>query len=213
MAATRAVVTTYPYRLMPADRVCILNASEEIWAEVVDVLRSKSNDWIYLLVHSHYLPEPYYVRLSSRVTVRAKKNSPWPARRPRVASWSDLHEYTVIKVHQTIPKKEDPWSTTVEEEVRRYNQRHNRRFDYRKDRGRQRAARDKTKSSSDLVGYYRILGCSQGDSLSVVKKAYRKLAFCYHPDRNGGDKRAEEKLKKVNLAWEKLRAHLSEPKP
>ncbi|MBF4714322.1 DnaJ domain-containing protein, partial [Clostridioides difficile] len=37
-----------------------------------------------------------------------------------------------------------------------------------------------------------------------IKKAYRKLAMKYHPDRNPGDKEAEEKFKEINEAYEVL---------
>jgi len=51
--------------------------------------------------------------------------------------------------------------------------------------------------------YYQILGISKSASEADIKKAYRKLALQYHPDRNKG-KEAEEKFKEVNQAYEVL---------
>ncbi len=52
--------------------------------------------------------------------------------------------------------------------------------------------------------YYSILGVSKGASDTEIKKAYRKLALQYHPDRNKGDKVAEDKFKEVTKAYEVL---------
>jgi curved DNA-binding protein len=48
--------------------------------------------------------------------------------------------------------------------------------------------------------YYKILGIEKSASPEAIKKAYRKLALQYHPDKNIGDKAAEEKFKAVNEA-------------
>jgi curved DNA-binding protein len=53
--------------------------------------------------------------------------------------------------------------------------------------------------------YYAILGVGKQASAEELKKAYRKLAGQYHPDRNPGDKKAEEKFKEINEAHEVLR--------
>ncbi|MEN4012164.1 MAG: J domain-containing protein [Bellilinea sp.] len=53
--------------------------------------------------------------------------------------------------------------------------------------------------------YYKILGVSKSASEEEVKKAYRKLAMKHHPDRNRGDKSAEERFKEINEAYEVLR--------
>ncbi len=52
--------------------------------------------------------------------------------------------------------------------------------------------------------YYDILGISKDASQEEIKKAYRKLAMKYHPDRNKDDKQAEEKFKEINEANEVL---------
>jgi molecular chaperone DnaJ len=52
--------------------------------------------------------------------------------------------------------------------------------------------------------YYEILGVSKGSSSDEIKKAYRKVAMQYHPDRNPGDKPAEEKFKEAAEAYEVL---------
>jgi curved DNA-binding protein len=49
--------------------------------------------------------------------------------------------------------------------------------------------------------YYKILGVNKKASDSEIKKAYRKLAMKYHPDRTKGDKSAEEMFKKVSEAY------------
>ena len=52
--------------------------------------------------------------------------------------------------------------------------------------------------------YYSILGVSKSASKDEIKSAYRKLAMKYHPDRNPGDKSAEEKFKRINEAYSVL---------
>jgi molecular chaperone DnaJ len=52
--------------------------------------------------------------------------------------------------------------------------------------------------------YYKILGVGKGASDEEIKKAYRKLARQYHPDRNPGDKAAEERFKEISQAHDVL---------
>ena len=56
----------------------------------------------------------------------------------------------------------------------------------------------------DYKDYYKVLGVSKGASADDIKKAFRKLARKYHPDVNPGDKKAEEKFKEINEAYEVL---------
>ena len=52
--------------------------------------------------------------------------------------------------------------------------------------------------------YYKILGVARDASAGDIKGAYRKLAMQYHPDRNPGDKQAEERFKEMNEAYQVL---------
>ncbi|BBM67226.1 molecular chaperone DnaJ [Vibrio alfacsensis] len=52
--------------------------------------------------------------------------------------------------------------------------------------------------------YYEVLGIPKDTSTKDIKKAYKKLAMKYHPDRNPGDKTAEEKFKEIKEAYEIL---------
>ena len=52
--------------------------------------------------------------------------------------------------------------------------------------------------------YYKLLGVEREASASEIKKAYRKLAVKYHPDKNPGDKSSEEMFKKISDAYNTL---------
>ena len=52
--------------------------------------------------------------------------------------------------------------------------------------------------------YYEILGVQKNATADELKKAYRKLALKYHPDKNPGDKEAEEKFKEAAEAYDVL---------
>ncbi len=49
--------------------------------------------------------------------------------------------------------------------------------------------------------YYKVLGVKEDAGAGEIKKAYRKLALKYHPDKNPGDKKAEERFKKISEAY------------
>ncbi len=53
--------------------------------------------------------------------------------------------------------------------------------------------------------FYELLGVQRNASAEEIKKAYRKLAMQYHPDRNAGDKGAEQKFKDLNEAYDVLK--------
>ena len=56
----------------------------------------------------------------------------------------------------------------------------------------------------DYKDYYKLLGVDRSASESDIKRAYRKLALQYHPDKNPGDSQAEERFKEINEAYEVL---------
>lgn len=56
----------------------------------------------------------------------------------------------------------------------------------------------------DYKDYYKILGIERNASREEIKKAYRKLAMQYHPDRNPNNKSAEERFKELNEAYQVL---------
>jgi molecular chaperone DnaJ len=56
-----------------------------------------------------------------------------------------------------------------------------------------------------MADYYSVLGVPREASEEDLKKAYRRLAMTYHPDRNGGSKEAEQKFKEITEAYDVLR--------
>ena len=56
----------------------------------------------------------------------------------------------------------------------------------------------------DYKDYYQVLGIARSASADEIRSAYRKLALKYHPDRNPGNKQAEDKFKEMNEAYQVL---------
>ena len=56
-----------------------------------------------------------------------------------------------------------------------------------------------------MADFYAVLGVTRTASDDDIKKAYRKLAMTYHPDRNNGSKEAEERFKEITEAYDVLR--------
>ena len=59
-----------------------------------------------------------------------------------------------------------------------------------------------------MADFYSTLGVPKTASDDDIKKAYRKLAMTYHPDRNNGSREAEEKFKEITEAYASVTAHL-----
>ncbi len=53
--------------------------------------------------------------------------------------------------------------------------------------------------------FYEILDLERGASSAEIKKAYRKKAIKFHPDKNQGSRKFEDKLKKITLAYSQLK--------
>src|SRR5438874_12296296 len=74
----------------------------------------------------------------------------------------------------------------------------------RRDPARARARRRIGGAMAARPDYYKVLGVGKNASDEEIRKAYRRLARKYHPDRNSGDKQAEEKFKEVSQAHDVL---------
>ena len=57
--------------------------------------------------------------------------------------------------------------------------------------------------------YYEVLEVEKTATVEEIKKAYRKKAIQYHPDKNPGDKEAEEKFKQLTIAYQALSARFA----
>jgi len=55
------------------------------------------------------------------------------------------------------------------------------------------------------IDYYEVLGVERDSSDGTIKSAFRRLAMKYHPDKNPGDKLAEQKFKELGEAYEVLK--------
>ena len=64
--------------------------------------------------------------------------------------------------------------------------------------------KDNSTGYMDYKDYYATLGINKSSSADEIKKAFRKLAVKYHPDRNPDDKPAEERFKEISEAYEVL---------
>src|SRR5947208_310458 len=53
--------------------------------------------------------------------------------------------------------------------------------------------------------FYEVLGLSKSANADDLKKAYRKMAMQYHPDRNAGDEKAAEQFREINEAYDVLK--------
>ena len=62
----------------------------------------------------------------------------------------------------------------------------------------------KSKNMAEKRDYYEVLGVEKNANADEIKKAYRKAAIKYHPDKNPGDKEAEEKFKEAAEAYDVL---------
>ena len=79
--------------------------------------------------------------------------------------------------------------------------------------GRVKRAEQKRSVPSEMREPIQTLGLDWPVSLEVLKARYKELAKRHHPDANGGDRAAEERLKSINLAYAAVRHYLTEAPP
>jgi len=66
-------------------------------------------------------------------------------------------------------------------------------------------------SGKSLAEHYKTLGVQMGAKPEQVRKAYRKLALKWHPDKNQGSAEATEKFRQITEAYEAVCRHLGQP--
>jgi len=77
------------------------------------------------------------------------------------------------------------------------------------DNGRDNAKRSNSADDGSYASHYRVLSLIPPVTLTALKARYKELAKQLHPDVNGGDKQAENRLKRINLAYSALKKALS----
>lgn len=233
MADAQAVSSLLPHKLVPSDILLTFNASQEVWAKVLEVFLPRG-DWTYVRVRSNYLPDPYLLRLHSRVQVKARKigkdrSIPLDPVDPREAAGA-------VKVRQVRPsspprsreeeldwdhyekQRRQPWVTSPKRPEKKLGddigfipdpEMERIRQEKKRKQARKKSPGKKASKKPSLLDHYEVLGCKAGNTLSTIKKRFKKLAFKHHPDRNPGDPVAVETFKRINVAFVALSAALS----
>jgi hypothetical protein len=114
-----------------------------------------------------------------------------------------LNEHNKMIINQQVKKYIDYLKTMASQiDSSRYNSNNNENF-YNKYDDYDDYYNEYT-GTNVRVSYLEVLGLSESATEEDIKKAYRKLAMKWHPDRNPGDKVAEEKFKEMKAAYEAL---------